>query len=159
MDISLATEPGHEDMMKQPPVGKKERILNKRILPNLFIIVPIMVTLALLVFIHYQHENIEKAGTGAFLVVAMTQVFNAYNLRSLSKSVFDIGFFKNRWLMLAFGASIILQIAAIKLPFMQSLFSFRDLAWMDILVITLLSSLVFVFGELYKLIQRRVPGN
>jgi len=159
MDISLATEPGHEDMMKQPPVGKKERILNKSILPNLLIIVPIMVTLALLVFNHYQHENIEKARTGAFLVVAMTQVFNAFNLRSLRKSVFDIGFFRNKWLMLAFGASIILQIAAIKLPFMQRLFHFRDLAWMDIVVITLLSSLVFVFGELYKLIRRRVSGN
>ncbi len=159
MDISLATEPGHEDMMKQPPVGKKERILNKSILPNLLIIVPIMVTLALLVFNHYQHENIEKARTGAFLVVAMTQVFNAFNLRSLRKSVFEIGFFRNKWLILAFGASIILQIAAIKLPFMQSLFSFQDLAWMDILVITLLSSLVFVFGELYKLIRRRVTGN
>ena len=159
MDISLATEPGHEDMMKQPPVRKKERILNKNILPNLLIIVPIMVTLALLVFNHYQHENIEKARTGAFLAVAMTQVFNAFNLRSLRKSVFDIGFFRNKWLMLAFGASIILQIAAIKLPFMQRLFSFRDLAWMDILVITLLSSLVFVFGELYKLIRRKVTSN
>lgn len=159
MDISLATEPGHEDMMKRPPVGKKERILNKSILPNLLIIVPIMVTLALLVFNHYQDENIEKARTGAFLVVAMTQVFNAFNLRSLRKSVFNIGFFRNKWLILAFVASIILQIAAIKLPFMQELFHFRDIAWMDIVVITLLSSLVFVVGELYKLIRRKAFDN
>lgn len=159
MDISLATEPGHEDMMKRPPVGKKERILNKKILPNLLIIVPIMVVLALLVFNHYQHENIEKARTGAFLVVAMTQVFNAFNLRSLNRSAFEIGFFRNKWLILAFLASIVLQIAAIKLPFMQSLFHFRDLAWIDIIVITLLSSLVFVFGELYKLIRRRIVNN
>jgi len=156
MDISLATEPGNEDMMKEPPVKKDERIINKDILPNLLIIVPVMVVLALLAFSHYRPEGIEKARTGAFLVVAMTQIFNAFNLRSLKKSAFTIGFFKNRWLILAFFASIALQLAAIKIPFMQNIFKFSDLPWIDILVISLLSSLVFGFGELYKLIRRRV---
>ena len=156
MDISLATEPGNEDMMKRPPVKKTERIINKEILPNLLIIVPVMVVLALLAFSHYRPEGVEKARTGAFLVVAMTQIFNAFNLRSLRKSAFAIGFFRNKWLILAFFASIVLQLAAIKLPFMQEIFKFRDLPWIDILVITLLSSLVFVFGELYKLIRRKV---
>lgn len=156
MDISLATEPGNEDMMKQPPVRKSERIINKEILPNLLIIVPVMVVLALLAFSHYRPDGVEKARTGAFLVVAMTQIFNAFNLRSLRKSAFTIGFFKNKWLILAFFVSIVLQLAAIKLPFMQEIFKFRDLPWIDILVITLASSLVFVFGELYKLIRSRV---
>jgi len=158
MDISLATEPGNEDMMKQPPVKKSERIINKEILPNLIIIVPVMVVLALLAFSHYRPEGVEKARTGAFLVVAMTQIFNAFNLRSIKKSAFTIGFFRNKWLILAFFVSIALQLAAIKLPFMQSIFKFRDLPWIDILVITLLSSLVFVFGELYKFIRRKVQG-
>jgi P-type Ca2+ transporter type 2C len=156
MDISLATEPGHKNMMDLPPVGKKERIINKQILPNLLIIVPVMVTLALLAFNYYRPEGVEKARTGAFLVIAMTQIFNAFNLRSLNDSVFKIGFFTNKWVVIAFVASIILQIAAIKLPFMQDIFKFQDLAWIDILVITLLSSLVWVFGELYKFIRKRV---
>ncbi|MGM0666289.1 MAG: cation-translocating P-type ATPase, partial [Bacteroidota bacterium] len=156
MDISLATEPGNEDMMKEPPVKKSERIINKEILPNLLIIVPVMVVLALLAFSHYRPEGVEKARTGAFLVVAMTQIFNAFNLRSLKKSAFAIGFFRNRWLILAFFASIVLQLAAIKLPFMQDIFKFSDLPWIDILVITLMSSLVFGFGELYKFIRSRV---
>ena len=155
MDISLATEPDHGDAMEHPPLKKGEPILNKQILPYLFIIVPVMVSLALLVFNHYIDESVEKARTGAFLVVAMTQVFNAFNMRSLRKSAFAIGFFKNKWLILAFVASIILQIAALKLPFMQNLFHFKDIAWMDMLVITALSSLVFVFGELYKLIRNK----
>lgn len=159
MDISLATEPGNEDMMKEPPVKKSERIINKEILPNLLIIVPVMVVLALLAFSHYRPEGVEKARTGAFLVVAMTQIFNAFNLRSLKKSAFTLGFFRNKWLILAFFASIVLQLAAIKLPFMQNIFKFSDLPWIDILVITLLSSLVFGFGELYKLIRRRVQED
>jgi Ca2+-transporting ATPase len=156
MDISLATEPGHKDMMDQPPQKKDEPILNKDILPYLFIIVPVMVILALLVFNYYRPEGVEKARTGVFLVVAMTQVFNAFNMRSLKRSVFSIGFFKNKWVIIAFFASIVLQLAAIKLPFMQEIFHFQDIAWPDIGVITLLSSLVFGFGELYKLIREKI---
>ncbi len=159
MDISLATEPGHEDMMKQKPLKKKESIINKQIIPYLLIIVPVMVGLALMVFDYYRPEGVEKARTGAFLAVAMTQVFNAFNMRSLKYSAFSIGFFRNKWIILAFFASILLQLAAIKLPFMQDLFHFRDMAWLDILVITALSSLVFGFGELYKLIRNKVATD
>ena len=156
MDISLATEPDHGDIMEEKPLKKGEPILNKQIFPYLFIIVPVMVGLALLVFNHYVDESVEKARTGVFLVVAMTQVFNAFNMRSLKKSAFAIGFFKNKWIILAFFVSIVLQVAAIKLSFIQEIFHFRDLAWTDIGVIILMSSLVFLFGEGYKWIRKLV---
>jgi Ca2+-transporting ATPase len=159
MDISLATEPDHGEAMEDPPLKKGAPILNKQILPYLLIIVPVMVTLALLVFNHYIDESVEKARTGVFLVVAMTQVFNAFNMRSLKKSAFAIGFFRNRWLILAFFVSIALQFAALKLPFLQNLFHFKDIAWTDMLVITALSSIVFVFGELYKLIRKAIASS
>ena len=158
MDISLATEPDHGDIMQEKPHKKGAPILNKEIFPYLFIIVPVMVGLALLVFDHYIDEGVEKARTGVFLVVAMTQVFNAFNMRSLKKSVFSIGFFRNKWVIIAFFASILLQIAAIKLYFIQKIFHFRDIAWGDIGIIIAASSLVFVFGEIYKFIRNRVNG-
>lgn len=159
MDISLATEPDHGDIMDQKPLKKGEPILNKQILPNLLIIVPVMVGLALLVFNHYQGESVEKARTGVFLVVAMTQIFNAFNMRSLKRSVFSIGLATNKWIILAFFVSIALQLAAIKLPFMQNIFHFRELAWGDIAIITAMSSLVFIFGEAYKFIRGKVIKN
>ncbi len=154
MDISIATEPDHGDMMEQKPLRKTEPILNKQIIPYLLIIVPVMVSLGLLVFDYYMDQGVEKARTGVFLVVAMSQVFNAFNMRSLTRSVFSIGFFRNKWLILAFVVSVLSQIAAIKLPFIQSIFHFKDIAWLDIAVITALSSLVFIFGELYKLLRK-----
>ncbi len=156
MDISLATEPGDKKIMEQKPIKKKEPILNKQILPYLLIIVPVMVILAIFTFKHYLPQSVEKARTGAFLVVAMTQVFNALNMRSLGRSVFSIGFLSNKWLNLAFIGSFVLQFIAIKLPFMQQIFHFRDLAWLDIIIITLLSSSVFIFGEMYKFIKNKM---
>ncbi len=159
MDISLATEPDHGDIMKEKPQKKGAPILNKQIFPYLFIIAPVMVVLALLTFSHYLPEGVEKARTGVFLVVAMTQIFNAFNVRSLKQSAFKIGFFKNKWVILAFFVSLVLQIAAIKVSFIQDIFHFRDLAWLDIAVITALSSLVFVFGEFYKLIRNKIKND
>ena len=159
MDISLATEPDHGDIMSEKPHKKGAPILNKQIFPYLFIIAPVMVILGLLTFNHYLPQGVEKARTGVFLVVAMTQIFNAFNMRSLKHSAFKIGFFKNKWVMLAFFVSIVLQIAAIKISFIQNIFHFRDLAWLDIAVIVALSSLVFVFGELYKLIRNKIKSD
>ncbi len=158
MDISLATEPDHGDIMKAKPHKKGSPILNKEIFPYLLIIVPVMAILALLVFNHYIDDGVEKARTGVFLVVAMTQIFNAFNMRSLKKSAFTIGFFKNKWVIIAFFTSIILQISAIKLSFIQKIFHFQDLPWGDMGIIIGASSLVFVFGEVYKFIRNRVKG-
>ena len=155
MDVSLATEPDHGDSMDEEPPRKEEPIINKQIFPYLFIIVPVMAVLALLVFDHYLDEGVEKARTAVFLVVAMTQIFNAFNMRSLRKSAFSIGFFRNKWVIIAFIGSVILQIAAIKLPFIREIFHFRDISWEEIFIITAMSSLVFGIGELYKFIRNR----
>ncbi len=159
MDVAIATEPDHGDIMENSPSPKGEPILNKQLFPFLLLIVPVMVTLALLTFNYYQDSGVEMARTGVFLVVSMTQIFNAYNLRSLDKSAFSIGIFKNKWVNRAFILGIILQIGVIKLEFMRDLFRFTDVPWLDIAVITVLSSLVFVFGELYKFIMNRVKSQ
>jgi P-type Ca2+ transporter type 2C len=160
MDISLATEPDHHgDIMKEKPKKKGAPILNKEIFPFLFIIAPVMVVLALLTFNHYLPQGVEKARTGVFLIIAMMQIFNAFNMRSLKHSAFKIGIFKNKWVNIAFIVSVVLQLAAIKVSFIQDIFHFRDLAWLDIAVITALSSLIFVAGELYKLIRNKIKND
>ncbi len=160
MDISLATEPDHHgDIMKEKPKKKGAPILSKEIFPFLFIIAPVMVVLALLTFNHYLPQGVEKARTGVFLIIAMMQIFNAFNMRSLKHSAFKIGIFKNKWVNIAFIVSVVLQLGAIKVSFIQDIFHFRDLAWLDIAVITALSSLIFVAGELYKLIRHKIKSG
>lgn len=155
MDVALATEPGHGDVMKQKPYGKDESILNKEIVPNMVLIGLLMVVLTILVFQYYLPEGEGLARTGAFVTIAMTQLFNAFNLRTPHKSVFSIGIFSNKWIVIAFLASVIVQIAALNLPFMQKAFSFESLPLLDFLVITLLSSLVLWGGELYKYVKKK----
>jgi len=95
------------------------------------------------------------ARTAAFLAISMTQVFNAFNMRSLKKSMFEIGMWSNKWVNLAFALSIVLQFLVIKIPFLQNLFNFKDISIAEFLLITALSSLILWFGELYKYVLRK----
>lgn len=155
MDVALATEPGHGDIMKKKPYGRHENILNKEILPNMILMVVIMVGLTIYVFQYYLPEGEEMARTGAFVTIAMTQLFNAFNLRTPDKSVFKIGIFSNKWIILAFVVSIAVQLAAVKLSFMQEAFKFEEMPWTHFAIITVVSSVVLWVGELYKYLKHK----
>jgi Ca2+-transporting ATPase len=149
-DIALATERGHGEIMKTKPMLKNENILNRDVLPFLFINVFLMVGLSLTTFFYYMDENVEKARTGLFIVMAFTQLFNVYNLRSINKSIFAIGLFSNKYINLAVGISILLLILVTEVPFLTSIFHFQSLRFLDFMVLFLLASSVLWAGEMYK---------
>lgn len=155
MDVAKSTEPGHGDMMKRSPVRKDERILTWDILPYLLIMASIMVGLAILTLVHYLPSGVEKARTGAFLVIAMTQVFNVFNMRDMKKSVFSIGLFSNKWINMALAASFLLQYAVVQVPFLRSAFGFSGMPIADFFVITAMSTTVLWAGEAYKYLRYR----
>lgn len=153
MDVALATEPGHGDIMRKPPVKKSEKILDWHIMPYLLMVSLVMVSLTWLSFHYYLPEGEVLARTGAFIVISTTQLFNAYNMRSLRLSLFEIGVFTNRWVNRAFVLSLALQILVVKISFLRDLLGFEDLPIIDILVLILISSVILVAGELYKYLR------
>lgn len=153
MDVALATEPGHGEIMNQPPVSKNAGILNRDVLPFLIIISVLMVILSMLVYNYYLPSGTETARTAIFLIVSMTQIFNAYNMRSLKQTVFEFGIFTNKWINLAFLASLILQIMVIKIPSLSNLFGLGEISFMEIFILFAISSIVLWAGELYKYLK------
>ena len=99
--------------------------------------------------------TLRYAQTVAFTTLAMFQVFNSLNCRSRTRSVFALGFFKNRYLLGAITASILLQLLAEHAPVMQRALGTVPLSWADWGLIVLVSSTIFVAEELRKLVQRR----
>jgi Ca2+-transporting ATPase len=155
--IALATEPGHGEIMKNRPLLKNENILNKDVMPFLIINVVLMVTLSLATFYYYLNDGIEKGRTGVFIIMAFTQLFNVFNLRSISKSVFEIGLFSNKNINLAIGISVLLLIMVTEVPILASIFSFNSLHVSDLIILFALSSSVLWAGELYKFFQIKHP--
>lgn len=152
-DVALATEPPHEDVLKQKPRKKEENILSKEIIPFLILMSGIMAAATVIMFDMYLDEGIEKARTVAFSVMALTQLFNVMNMRSLKLSLFDIGFFSNKYIVASITTSIVLLTMVIHVPFFNDIFKFVPLSLFEMLIIALISSPILLFGELYKFIK------
>ena len=152
--VALAVEPGHKDVLNQPPRSKKERVLNKEIIPFLFLMAGLMVIGTIPLFIHFL-PDVDKARTVAFVSMSMFQLFNVLNMRSLKKSLFKIGIFSNKWISLALIGSLLLMLGVIYTPWIKNLFSFVPLSIGEFLLITLLASSVFIAGEIYKFVRYR----
>lgn len=155
MELGLATERGHGDIMKRKPVPRDANILDKSVVPYILLMSIIMLGLTLAVFSYYLPMGEETARTAVFIVISMTQVFNTFNMRSLEHSIFRIGMFSNRYVNIAFVVSVALQLLVIYTPFLSGAFRFEKLPLPDLLVIFLLSSAVIWVAEAYKLFARK----
>ena len=154
-DIALATEPGHHDVLNQPPRNKKERILNKELIPLLVLTSGLMVLGTLPLFIHFIPQGIDKARTVTFVSMPMFQLFNVFNMRSLKKSLFKIGIFSNKWVTWGLIVSFLAMLGIIYLPWIKDIFQFVPLSLAEFGIITLIASSVFIAGEIYKFIKYR----
>jgi Ca2+-transporting ATPase len=155
LDITIALEPKEGDVMEEPPRRPNTRIINREILTNVVYVALFMAVGTLWTFVRANGgDNLTYAQTMAFTTLAMFQVFNALNCRSRSKSVFQLGLFSNLWLVGAIVASVLLQIAAQQVPFMQVALGTVPLGFQDWGTIVLISSSIFVADELRKIVTR-----
>jgi Ca2+-transporting ATPase len=157
--IALTMEPGHHDVLSQLPRNKKENILDKELIFFLVLMAGLMALGTIPLFVHFLPEGIEKARTVAFVSMSMFQLFNVFNMRSLHKSIFKIGFFSNKWIQYSLGISLTLLLLVIYVPFLQNIFRFVPLSIAEFLIISLIASSVLVFGEIYKFIKYKKENN
>ena len=108
-------------------------------------------TVTLVAFRFGLQYDIVHAQTMAFMVLSMSQLFHALNLRSLSHSIFQAGVLKNRWLVLTFLFGISLQILVCELPFAQLILHTASLDLVSWAVVFGLSASIIVINECSKL--------
>ena len=154
--IALGMEPIEKDIME-----KKPRLKNEGIFANgLGIRIALQgVMISALTLVGFKIGEIMggslKAGqTLAFMVLALSQVVHSYNMRS-EKSLFEIGFFKNKKLNLASLASILLMALVLFSP-LRIPFGLVILPWELYLIGLGLIITPLVIMELAKLIVKLV---
>jgi Ca2+-transporting ATPase len=99
--------------------------------------------------------NLAAAQTIAFATLVFSELLRAYTARSERYSVFAIGAFGNKWMQYAVGASLVLMLAVIYVPFLQPVFDTVPLTladWGEIIPFMLLASIA---AELTKFFLRR----
>lgn len=154
---SLGVEPVDEDVMKQPPRDTKKAIISRRMIFSIVTSAIIMVIGTMYVFLREMSADGEVSNrdrTMTFTTFVMFQVFNALNCRSEKKSVFQVGFFSNKAFLFAVGGSMIGQFALIYWKLMEFIFETESLSFGDMAFIFAITSTVWIFDEILKLLLR-----
>jgi Ca2+-transporting ATPase len=149
--VPLGVEPRHWDVLKHPPRDPKEPIVDWRMGLRMAILTLVMAvgTLGLFWYAH-QVGGLNYARTVAFTTMVAFQWFQAFNARSQYQSIFSIGVFSNKWVLLGVGLAILLQVGVVHTPIGQLLFGTTGLSWIDWLWIALVSSSIWVADEILK---------
>jgi Ca2+-transporting ATPase len=167
--VPMGVEPRHSNVLKQPPRNPEEQIINRPMLSRMALLTPLMAigTLGLFWWIGRSEAvvmmgaevGLEYAQTVAFTTLVAFQWFQAFNARSEHESVFAIGLFSNRWLLLGVGAAVVLQILAVQTTVGNHLFSTQPLAPAHWGWILLVSSSILIVEELMKLLGFRKAAS
>lgn len=102
--LALGMEPVDKDVMDEKPRPKNEGIFAHGMGTQIVLHGIMLTILTLSSFIIGMGAGLEVAQTMAFTVLAMTQLFNAFNVRS-QHSLFEVGLLSNKYMIGAFFAS------------------------------------------------------
>jgi Ca2+-transporting ATPase len=159
--LALGIDPAGDDVMNRPPRPSGEGVITRRMWAGILFVGVIMAAGTLLVLdaslpggLIEGTGSMRYAQTMAFTTLMMFQLVNVFNARSDEYSAFR-GLFRNTWLWLAVGLSLLLQVAVIYVPFLQQAFSTTSLSGLDWLRCLVAASSVLWLRELSKMVTRR----
>lgn len=155
--LSLGVDPGDKGVMDLPPRNPKESLFAGR-MGKLLILNGVLIganTLFAFVLGEYLYpDSLRHAQTMAFVVLSVSQLFYSLAMRNETKSLFQVGVFKNKWLIGSVLFGILIQLAIITIPFTASVFKVYRLAFKDWVIVILISLIPFVINEIIKVFFR-----
>jgi magnesium-transporting ATPase (P-type) len=131
LGLMLAFEPKEPDIMLRPPRDPKTPILDGTLILRICIVGFIMLLGAFGSFEWALGQGFseETARTVAVNVFVTVELFYLFNCRSLTKSMFALGLFTNRWIVVGVAAMISLQLGFTYVPLMNRLFHSAPIGW------------------------------
>ena len=155
LDVGLSMEPKEPGLLKNAWLAKKQRLIDKDVLLKmLFMSIPMGIG-SLLVFLWYYQIDLMHARTMTLITMAMYQWFNAWNCRSETRSLFELGLFSNKLLILVMALVLFLQSAIVYVPCMRYIFKTVPLSLSDWLVIVCITSPIIALEEIRKMIAKK----
>lgn len=150
-DVPLGLEPKSGDELRQPP----RRPTTGLIFPGLFMrIVSVAFLIGLGSFLIFRwaepRMGLEAAQTVAFCAIATFEWFMAFSARSDEHTVFKLGVFRNRALVIAIGLAVLLQLAVVYLPPLQAAFHTVPLGLREWGIIVAAGGALFLLEETRK---------
>ena len=161
LGLVLAVEAMDADVMLRPPRNPRAPILTPELLWRVLLVSTFILFGAFGLFVWEQQagRSLEQARTVAVNAVVFVEVFYLLNCRSLTRSMFHIGVFSNRWLIVGVAVMVGLQVLFTYAPFMNHIMSSAPIsldAWLRILALGIVA---FALIEVEKWIRWRIAGH
>jgi Ca2+-transporting ATPase len=156
--LALGVDPVDPNIMERPPRKPDEPVITgaRAWLIGLQGVLITTCSLAAFLFVLlYEKEGIDRARTAALATLACSQLFHAFNCRSMRESLFKLKVLSNPQLVYATGLSFLLQMAVIYVPFLQPVFKTQAMSAIDLGMIIVFSSLPLWVMELVKALNRK----
>ena len=155
--IPLGLEPKFGDELKQPPRHPKAGLIFPGLLLRIGFLATLMGIGVYIVFSWAQTRmGLEEARTVAFCSMVAFEWFRAFNARSDERTVFKLGIFRNRWLVMAIFVAIMLQLAVVYLPSLQIAFGTVPLGIDKWVIVISAGAALFIIEETRKALFPRL---
>jgi Ca2+-transporting ATPase len=156
-DVSLALEPGEEELFRKPPRDPKEGILTRALIERGLAIGLVMAagTLGMFIWERNSGATLDYARVTALTTLVMFQIFHVFNCRSEDQSIFSKNPFSNRFLLIGTVLSLAIHFGAMYFPPTQFLLRVEPLTlqtWGRLIMVALSA---FIVVEIDKLLRRR----
>jgi Ca2+-transporting ATPase len=158
LGIALALEPREENIMNRPPRDPGSPILTGDLLGRILImgLVILIGAFGLFEWEKLSGTSTAEARTVAVNTVAVVGSFYLLNCRSMTRSIFQLGFFSNPWVHVGILGMILLQMSFTYLPFMNYVMSSAPIQAEDWLRIGGVGLAGYLIVEFEKWIRRRI---
>jgi Ca2+-transporting ATPase len=152
--IALGLEPAERDVMNRMPRPPGESILARGLWQHAVWVGALMAAVVVPL------QAITRAAdwpwqTMVFTTLAFLQLGHAMAVRSEHDSVFSLGMKTNAWLNASIAVSVAAQLAVVYVPALNRVFDAEPLDPVQLAVVAVASTAVFVAVELEKAVRRR----
>lgn len=161
--MALAADPTKKDLTALKPAPRSEPIINNFMR---FIIMAIGAISALMLwgifyFLKQFFDNISYAQTVVFIALGLTTLNYAFSIQNFKKPIWEIHFWKNKYLIGAYLIGIILLAAAIYLPPLKLILKTQSLGLLEWIIAWGVSILNIILIEITKwlFIKRKKRHN
>lgn len=152
--LALASEPAEANIMKRPPRNPKENIFSNGMAVHILWVGFLMgvVTIGMQAYaIHVANSHWQ---TMAFTVLCFSQLGHVMVIRSSQDSIFKIGFFSNKPMIVALAITVSLQLMIIYTPLFNGIFKTQPLTFRELILTLAVSSIVFWSVEIEKWLKK-----
>jgi Ca2+-transporting ATPase len=153
--LALTAEPAEPGIMRRAPRPPEENIFAHGMWQHILWVGLFIGGISIAAMAWAISRDVAYWQTVVFTVLTVSQLFHSLAVRSESVSLFRIGLFSNLPMLGAVILTLLLQMAVIYTPALNTIFHTQPLPMFDLVICLALSSLVLIAVEIEKWLVRR----